>query len=653
MSTDPNARSSITTRSVLLGIALSAFYAWLAPMVVYRMYSAEYYHGILPPGVLIVFFVVLAANLVVRSRVRSLALSASELIVVFGMLWIAAASFQIGMIGNTLSVMSAPEYFATPENRWNDIYVAHLPSWITPSDRSGGVRLFYNGLPPGGSIPWHIWHVPLVWWGSLIAALLGIVICLMTIVHEQWHDHEKLAFPMADIPLTLAGSDEAGGGMPSWARSKLFWIGLGIPLAFMAWNMVHWFLPLFPHIAFTQDESGINFRFLPHFYTKLDFFTIGLAYFAPLQILRGLWLGRLIIAGEIGIGNKFGFGVPANSGYMPWSDWHSGTVAWQCLGSLVMFVLWGFWVGREHFAKVLRSALSGRVALPAALRRRYGAAVWGLVAGLVYLAFWFKEAGMSWPVITLFLPMLVILTLGISKVVAESSLLFIDSPANVQSFVMQTLGVANIPQASMTALVLSYVVFRSNKGLMMPQVAFAGRMGDERNVPRGKLYAALGVAAGMAIIVALVTTIMLGYDGGALNFQTHAFRKGHVEAYAALASASSKDYGPDSVRLTYFGVGMALMSVVLSIRARFANFWLHPVGLTFATTSVASLQTMNLFLVWLAKMALMRFGGIHLVNRAKPLFLGFLSGHAIGLGLGLLVDAIWFPGQGHDVATGW
>ncbi len=643
----------LTGRSVVIGLVLIALYAWLAPVTIYKLFSSRYHVGILPPGVLLFFFPALIANAIMNRRWPGMVLSASELVVVFAMLWLGAASFQIGMIGNFLGVMSAPEYFASAENRWAELYLQYIPPWATPSNATGGVREFYNGLGPGKAIPWHIWIVPLIWWGSVIAAALGVVICLMTIVQEQWHDHEKLTFPMADIPLALIGRTSPNGWVSDTLRSRLFWYGAALPLTIVAWNTLHWFDPLFPRIAFSQEVTQLAIKYYRDAYTKVDLFTIGLAYFAPLQVLRGFWLGRLIIGTEMGLAGKFGFAQGMNPGFEPWSDWGSNTVAWQCLGCLTMFVLWGLWMGRGHYREVLRSSVGRSVSLSRNLSTRYRAAVWGLVAGLVYLAYMFHALGMSWTVILIFLPMTVILILAMSKFAAESSMLFVESPVNAHTFVVQTLGSGNIPQATMTALVLAYVVFRSNSGLMMPQIAFATRMGDEKGVRRGRLFVALGAAVLVAIVVSIVTTIMLAYDVGAFNFQSHAFQVGHIEAFDTLALKTNEAFGTDWHRVGFLGIGMAMMAAIMAVRMRFANFWLHPIGFGFATTSIAGLQVINLFLAWLVKSTLDRLGGHRLVNRAKPFFVGLVCGHALGLALAILVDAVLFPGQGHRVPTGW
>ena len=598
---------------------LTVLYAIAAPVSVYKLFSSRLEQGVLSAGVLLFFIVFLALNRwIARSRISN-GFSTGELAVVFAVLWLGASSFQLGVMGNMLGVMSAPEYFASAENRWAEFFHPHLKPWASPSNEFGGVRQFYNGLPPGGSIPWGIWAVPLLWWGSLIAATLGVIICLMTIVHEQWHEHEKLTFPLADVPLALIGREVDGRWETDWYHSPMFWIGAAVPLLIVGWNTLNWFNAQFPHISFTQDPSGLAARHIPSFSTRVDVFALGLAYFAPLQILRGMWLGWLVIGSEITLGNKFGFGQGMNPGFEPWSDWGTQTAAWQCLGSLVLWVLWSLWMGRIHLKKVARSAFGRDVDLPDNFRRRYSVAAWGLLAGLIYMAFWFHEAGMAWTVVLLFLPMILLLTLGMAKVIVESCFLQVEGAVSAQTFVMQTLGTSHIPEASMTALVLSYVLFRSNYGMMMPQVAFAGRLGDERGVPRGRLYLALGLGVFTAIAVAVVTMIVLGYDVGAFNFGSHPFRVGHIEAYETLRLKKEAATGPDYYRLAFFGIGMVFMAAVLAVRARFAGFWLHPVGLTYATAAAVSITVWNIFLAWAVKSVLIKIGGIRLVNRVKPM----------------------------------
>jgi hypothetical protein len=56
---------------------------------------------------------------------------------------------------------------------------------------------------------------------------------------------------------------------------------------------------------------------------------------------------------------------------------------------------------------------------------------------------------------------------------------------------------------------------------------------------------------------------------------------------------------------------------------------------------------LNIFLVWLAKFIVLRFGGIQLYRRLKPACYGLIVGFIFSLSVGALIDFIWFPDQGH------
>ena len=55
------------------------------------------------------------------------------------------------------------------------------------------------------------------------------------------------------------------------------------------------------------------------------------------------------------------------------------------------------------------------------------------------------------------------------------------------------------------------------------------------------------------------------------------------------------------------------------------------------------------FIIWLIKSLLMRFGGFELYRKMHPSVVGVLLGYAAGGSISLLVDVLWFPGQGHNV----
>ena len=61
------------------------------------------------------------------------------------------------------------------------------------------------------------------------------------------------------------------------------------------------------------------------------------------------------------------------------------------------------------------------------------------------------------------------------------------------------------------------------------------------------------------------------------------------------------------------------------------------------------LYALCIFIVWLAKALVLRFGGIGLYRRAKPLSYGLIVGYVFAVGCSFIADAIWFPEGGHYI----
>ena len=99
----------------------------------------------------------------------------------------------------------------------------------------------------------------------------------------------------------------------------------------------------------------------------------------------------------------------------------------------------------------------------------------------------------------------------------------------------------------------------------------------------------------------------------------------------------------------FFGIGAAVMGVLVFLRYRFPWWPMHPVGFTIPLTYATLNSVFAVFLAWLLKSIVMRIGGANLYNRTRPLCLGLIVGYALGVGLSFLGDYIWFFGDGHGV----
>jgi len=430
-------------RAILVGAALAALINVWEPYGYYISRGLWMRFGYISVAVLLPF-VLLAfpINVVLRLISPRLAFEPWEQVIIFSMGMVAAIFPSLGLIGFLTSYISAPFYYASPENFWAEWMARTMPRWLAPSDTGLAIQWVFNGMPEAEQVPWGAWAAPLAWWSLLIAALFLCSFCTMTILRRQWVDNERLAFPLAELPMLLMEKRPGRSAWPAVAYQPLFWIGFGIPCFTICWNMIAYFHPPFPRIPFQQWQSVQFGPQFPRILCKANFFVMGFAYFTPLNILFSVWFFHLFFVLEAGLFNTVGLdiGKPDN-----WGCRFSTACGWQNWGGFLVLVFLGFWMARRHFVGVLRQALGMRGGTDD--RRevvRYRTAVIGVAIGGLVVFAWYLRAGMSLWVAAFFVPIGFIIYVGVTRLVAQTGLIYVWRPCTPQAATFHTLGYATM-----------------------------------------------------------------------------------------------------------------------------------------------------------------------------------------------------------------
>ena len=594
-------------------------------------------------------FILLVAvvNPIFKLIQRGFAFSPSELLAIVAIGIVGSVTPASGITGFFLGIVGSPFYYAAPENQWSDFYYPHLSSWMVPTDREA-LRAFYEGLPRGAEAPWGVWVVPLAWWGSVILAILVACACLMVILRKQWVEHEKLVFPMVEVPIELARNADSERLFPDVMRQKLFWGAALAALALFVWESLSWIFPGVPDVGvlpsggvfrFTRYSPAVNVR-------PLQFYTLGFAYFANLEVLFSVWFFFLVHVVEGHIFNRLGLQVEkATDSFTADQE----IQAWQCFGALACMVIWRLWVSRSHLREVFLKALDRRY--PADDRQEilsYRTAVAGLLLSLAYILFLLNQSGMDFVTALIFIVGTGIIYVGMARVVSEAGLATTQAPITAQAFVMDMRGTEVMSGATLTSILLSYSLIDYIRGLFTPGLAQSVKLGDliRRNRRILVFWVCLGALAGLASSVWF--TLYLGHIHGAHNFAR--FARGNPKGVFSSTLAQMKSPQPPQLnRMFFFGIGAALMGLLTYLRYRFAWWSIHPLGLAISASDNSKSIAIPVFMVWALKLILIRMGGVSLYQRAKPFFLGLLVGYTLGVVWCFCVDLIWFPGHGHGV----
>ena len=640
-------RKAFTLRSLLIGFALVVGLNVAAPFVGFVLESQYLATSYFPVGLGIGFFVVLlTANWLVGAVRRSWALGEGELAVVFVMAAVASAMPTHGVAGKLLNIISAPHYLASPENRWAEVFLPHLPRWAV---LEGGqpLRWFYEGLPPGEAIPWQVWVAPLTWWLLFLGAGWFACFCLIAILRRQWMDNERLAYPLAEMALAFIRRDER---RPRLSRSGLFWLGFSLACGTLVWNGVGYFVKDWP--AIPSELAAVKFgRDFPAIPLQLYWPMFCIAFFLKAEVSLSLWVFVLLGVVEEGLFNQFGFAVRSHL-KVRYFDASRPALGWQSYGAMVVMVAFGLWTARWHLAAVWRKAW--RPADPCLddsgelLSAR--TAVFGLIGASAFMTLWLWRLGMQPGTAVLFLAAAYVGFLGLSRLVVEGGLVFILPPLTPQSAAVTLLGNSALGATQLTATGLTMAWVADPINAFMPVAANAAKVGHAVGASRrlGTVIA-LAVVAGLA--ATLPYTLWIGYTRGASTFGSWLYKPRGLGSvpYDYICSAIRSKPGIEWVKLQWAGTGGVMMLLLTLLHHRLSWWPLHPIGLVVGLIYKVRWCFLPFLGGWLCKTVVLRVGGAAALERAKPFFLGGMVGWFAGVGMSIVVDALFFFGDGHVI----
>lgn len=633
----------VTPRAVGLGLVVVLFVAASATYTEMFVRSSRLTLAHFPLALFAVLLLLLALN-------RWLRASSGEILVVLSM-GLAGATVPVeGVVGFLLGIISSFRYFATPENQWADYLLAYLPDWLVPRGSPAIWDQFFEGVGVDRGVPWAMWAVPLFWWTTFILATLWVTACWMVVLRRQWQEHERLVYPLAAVAVQIVKLEDQTG-RPLLGR-RVFWAGVSLPFAILAWEAASWFsdvpLPLtgiYGYRPLTLMKGAI-----PLVVNPFQFYSIGFAYFANTDVLFSVWFFFLVHVVVSGLLARFGYTLGGVGG-----DQFSAKPAptsWTGFGALCFLVFWGLWVARRHLAGAVRNAWPGAGRVQDGREMiSYRTAVRGGLLGTVFMLLWLRASGMTVLEAGLFLFASFVLYVGMARIVSETGVLYTWGTLSPQSFVFSAVGTQTMSGASSTALLLSYGQVNYLRGLFGPALAHVARFGSAIPDSRRRLFWAVFGGSAVALVFAFWYTLQLCYANGAYNtFGWPRFFNGNPKGiFSDTMGKVLNPFPADGRRLAFTGVGFVLMAALTGLRIRLTWWHLHPVG--FAMSAMINTQHLALpvFFAWAVKSVLLATGGVHLYRKGGAFFVGLIVGYVVGVCLCSVVDAVWFPGQGHLV----
>lgn len=587
-----------------------------------------------PAALFFFFWVVLAGGLIGLAH-QALVLTRSELITIYIMLVVACCIPGMGFTQFMIPCLLGSTYYATPENDWDFLYNQYIPSWMIPRGE-GVARYFFEGLPAGASIPWEAWVLPLTLWFGFFLVLAFAMICTMVILRKQWVDHEKLVYPLVQVPMEMIQKEDGGIVGRSFFTNKAMWLGFAVSFILLSVNGIHSYYPEFPQLNRTTalplfGDTSLTLWFSPPW--------TGFFYFVNLEISASIWFFYLLVTLQKAVFNTIGIQSTQQIDFYSLDPF----LAHQGLGSMIVFVLVGLWVARRHLRDVLAKAVYGlREVDDSGEILSYRVAFFGLLVSLLLVAFWLTMIGLTFPVACLFVFGSMIIFLALTRVVAEGGIPAMRPPLMTSTFVMSAVGTTALGASGLVALGFSYGWHAEIRSFVMSSVANGLKMSEIIRGPKRRLFWAVVIAILVSLAGSTYVTLVMAYKHGGINlnplfFVNQATQFGPRDMAPRIAAELT---GPRWDAWGFMAAGGAIMAALMWARHHFLWWPLNPLGFTVS----ANWKTGHIFgsalLAWFLKMVILRYGGPQLYRNMRPFFLGLILGEIVSAGGFLILDYI-------------
>ncbi|MBV9467632.1 MAG: hypothetical protein JO316_04310 [Abitibacteriaceae bacterium] len=626
-----------------MGLLCAAFAGW------------RYTNGVDGPGVWTP--AAIAALLLVCAAMGRRPLSRNETLVVYVTCLVSVLVPGHGAENFFIPNMMGPFYFATRENKWLDFLQAHTPQWLTPAlwvEHGHPYGLLGRKLVEGwysghAGVPWAAWIVPLLVWCALILALYVMLACLGVMLRAQWAEHEALAFPLLRLPMELTEDMDRGDKYGTWSRflhNPLTWSGFSIAVFIQTLNGLNFYFPDVPKFPLSIDTGPLLTE--PPWnqigWTPIQIYpiAIGITYLLTSETSFSLWFFFWIVRFQLIAAYFFGF-VP---NALPNSVGAGGKlfIGYQQVGVYLAYAAIVLWTGRMHYGHIVRRAF-GRARMGDGERREmmsYPVAFWGFVLSLLFLLVWSVLIGISPLVAVLMWTCYLVLAIGLTRVVVEGGLLFVQQGWTALGTMAQLVPVG--PGTWMPANVIVPASFLQGaimwdfRGFLLPSYVQGFKLAHDRQLSARPLLALLVAVILITLPMGVLMRVKLGYDAGALGFHSW-FAKSGAQLPATTSNTLLKGVQDVSwMNWIWLLVGAVLTYLLMLARSRFLWFPLHPIGYLVALGYAMHTLWFSIFIGWLVKVAVTRFGGVDTYRKTTPIFLGLALGDVTMMLVWLLVD---------------
>ena len=558
----------------------------------------------------ITILMLLGLGLLLRRLHHALMLNRAELLVIYTCISVGAGLAGVDRFLVLMPLIGHAHWFATPENDWINLFHLHIPQWLAVSDRHA-LEGYYRGFSSIYEQPhFTAWLSPIFWWTLFIVAVHLVMLCLSLLFRKQWVESERLSYPIIQLPFEMT----APGGR--FFRSPWMWVGLTIGITIDIINGLNFLYPVVPSLGgklydlrqiFTERPwNGIGWSPLGVFP-----FGVGLSFFIPLDLSFSCWAFWLIWRAERLLGVIAGWrGLPR----FPYE-------AEQSHGAYLGLCVLAIWMSRRYLKQVARQIVSPRADEPVSHR----ATLIALLGAATFIVAFCLKMGMTFWIIVLYFAVWFAIAMAITRLRAE-----LGSPVHDLHFIgpdemlPRLFGIRRLGAVNLTGFAYLYCLNRAHRSHAMPHQLEGFKLAEGANIPLRRFAMLMMLASALGALGSFWAYLSMYYaEGGFAGFGRESFNR--LETWLTYAAP------PDVPAIGFASFGFGLTLLLAAMRMRFLWWNLHPVGYAISGSWAINPMIGSIFVGWLLKWLVLKYGGIRLHRKAIPFFLGIVLGEfAIG-----------------------
>jgi len=608
-------------------IPLLSLWVYESELIWYTGHSTAislFYH------VTFVLFLIALVNLLVAKKWPNAALTPGELMTIYTMLAVAGTLCSHDLIQILLPMLTYPKYAANPQNRWDTILLPYIKEWSIVTDKEA-----ITGLAVGNATLYKVsilmaWLKPLAFWSVFLMSLMLALMFINIFFRKAWTEKERLSFPIIQIPLIISSR------LSELLKNKLFWIAFGIAAGIDILNGFNFLYPNVPKIpivdAFKFGEYFVERPWNSIAWTSISLypFVIGLCFFLPTDLAFSCWFFflffklQVLLTAAIGIQDLPGFPFPGE----------------QAAGGYLALSIFTLWLSRRHLKGVWRRIIGkddGEDDSDEPLK--YRTALLGFIVCSVILVYCGVQLGASWGMMVAFFVIFFLYSIAIARMRAE-----LGPPAHdlhhvgPEILIHNALGTQALGEGNISTFNAFFWFNRAYRAHFSAH--------NMEGFKSAQLIKATSRSMMIAMVIALVVGLLGAYWGGLHALYVHGYSgrpAGDAFASQGWNQMSSWLTVPQEPRIaaTVATVGGLIFALFLGfMRTKFSWWVWHPVGYATCTSWSMGKVWFCIFLGWLAKAIITRYGGAVSYRKALPFFVGLVMGEFVVGSLWCIIGAV-------------